>query len=188
MLPYYKTDTIEVWPYAQTRLCCPCLHHFRATPTSLCPLQHLTELIPLAHCLLQVGVLQRRWDLRSYLRNLSPHATGLTPGPPQVLMPFSSLRTMAFSIVVEDRRIACCKQVYPAPGLSQLYPSGVSLRGCTIRFMLRPAALAGIPDWVKPMPLIQWAKAVSTPCRGKFSPCVTARTRPQPAYPKGQLI
>jgi len=145
-------------PYAQTRLCCPCLHHFRATPTSLCPLQCLTELITLAHCLLQVGVLQRRWDLRSYLRNLSPHATGLTPGPPQEPVPFSSLRTMAFSIVVEDRRIACYKQVYPAPGLSQLYPSGVSLRGCTIRFMLRPAALAGIPDWVKPMPLIQWQR------------------------------
>ena len=107
MLPYYKTDTIEVWPYAQTRLCCPCLHHFRATPTSLRPLQCLTELIPLVRCLLQVGVLQRRWDLRSYLRNLSPHATGLTPGPPQVPIPFSSLRTMAFSIVVEDRRVSC---------------------------------------------------------------------------------
>ena len=30
----------------------------------------------------------------------------------------------------------------------------------------------------KTVSLLQWAKAVSTPCRGKFSPCVTARTRP----------
>ena len=40
--------------------------------------------------------------------------------------------------------------VYPSPGLSQLLPSGIELRGCTIRFMLRPAALAGPPDWVRP--------------------------------------
>ena len=136
-------------PYAQTRLCCPCLHHFRATPTSLCPLQCLTELITLAHCLLQVGVLQRRWDLRSYLRNLSPHATGLTPGPPQVPMPFSFLRTMAFSIVVEDRRVSCLNAgLSRTRTLPAISVRGVSLRGCTIRFMLRPAALAGIPDWV----------------------------------------
>lgn len=108
---------------------------------------------PACALLTTAGIQWKHWDLRSNTRTLSPHATGLTPGPPQVLMPFTSLWTMAFSIVVEDRRIACCKQVYPAPRLSQLYPSGVSLRGCTIRFMLRPAALAGIPDWVKPIPL-----------------------------------
>jgi len=53
------------------------------------------------------------------------------------------------------RRSACIllkQQVYPASGLSQLSPSRLSLRGCTIRFMLRPAVLAGIPDWVKHTP------------------------------------
>ena len=35
-----------------------------------------------------VGVLRRRWDLRSYLRYLSPHAIGHTPGPHQVHLPF----------------------------------------------------------------------------------------------------
>ena len=107
---------------------------------------------PACVLLTTAGIQWEHRDLRSNTRTLSPHATGLTPGPPQALSPFTSLRTMAFSIDVEDRRIACYKQVHPAPGLSQLYPSGVSLRGCTIRFMLRPAALAGIPDWVKPIP------------------------------------
>jgi hypothetical protein len=39
-------------------------------------------------------------------------------------------------------------RVYPFIGLSQLYPSDQMSRGCTIRFMLRPAVLAGPPDWV----------------------------------------
>ena len=121
--------------------------------------------------------MHRHWDLRSNARILSPHATGLTPGPPQVLSPFPSLRTYPALL-----------QVYPASGLSQLYLSRVTLRGCTIRFMLRPAVLAGIPDWVKPGSVRVQTQAVSTPCRGKFGPCVTTRTRPQPTYPKGQLI
>jgi hypothetical protein len=32
------------------------------------------------------------------------------------------------------------------------------------------------------------SRASSVPCRGKFSPHVTMRTRPLPTYPKGQLI
>ena len=70
-------------------------------------------------------------------------------------------------------------EVYPSIGLSQLCPSDSILRGCTIRLMLRPAVLAGTPDWVRPANL----RAVSVPCRGKFSPCVTTRTRPLPTYP-----
>ena len=134
-------------------------------------LQHLCTFIALSST--HAPLLQDRHDRSVALRSdkvmlsLSSSLQGHSDFPTSITVPYG---------------------VYPAPGLSQLYPSGVSLRGCTIRFMLQPAALAGIPDWVKPMPLIQWAKAVSTPCRGKFSPCVTARTRPQPAYPKGQLI
>ena len=125
------------------------------------------------------GVLRRRWDLRSYLRYLSPHATGHTPGPHQVLLPFASLMAPAFSQILEDRRVSSLSEVYPSTGLSQLSPSSRHLRSYTIRFMLRPAVLAGTPDWVKPA----FLRAVSATCRGKFSPCVTTRTRPQPTYP-----
>ena len=94
------------------------------------------------------GVLQRRWDLRSYLRYLSPHADGHTPGPLQVLLPFASLQALAFPQHSKGRRVFRPRRIYPFVGLSQLYPSDQMSRGCTIRFMLRPAVLAGPPDWV----------------------------------------
>jgi hypothetical protein len=114
-----------------------------------------------------------------YLHYLSPHATGNTPGPRQVHSPFASLTASAFSQKLEDRRVSPLSGVYPSTRLSQLYLSGRLLRSCTIRFMLRPAVSASTPDWVKPA----FLRAVSAPCRGKFSPCVTTRTRPQPTYP-----
>ena len=46
-----------------------------------------------------------RWDLRYSLCHLSSHATDLTPGPLQVLLPFSSLQALAFSFDVKDRRV-----------------------------------------------------------------------------------
>ena len=92
---------------------------------------------------------------------------------------------LAFSQYIEDRRISLLHRVYPSTRLSQQYPSGRHLRGCTIRFMLRPAVLASTPDWVGHD---NFRRAVSVPCRGEFSPYVTTRTRPQPTYPKGQLI
>lgn len=76
-------------------------------------------------------------------------------------------------------------RVYPSTRLSQQCLSGRHLRGCTIRFMLRPAVSASTPDWVRHD---NFRRAVSVPCRGKFGPCVTTRTRPQPTYPKEQLI
>jgi len=100
-------NTIEVRPYAQTGLCCPCLQHFRAAPTSLHPSPGLAGFIPLAPGLPHLEAIRRYKDLRSNTRTLSPHATGLTPGPVQVLMPFASLYTLAFSTVVEDRRVSC---------------------------------------------------------------------------------
>ena len=81
--------------------------------------------------------------------SLSPHADGLTPGPLQVRVPFTSLQAAAFPTSVEGRRIACREQVCPATGLSRQLPSGVISRSCTIRVILRPAALASIPDRVK---------------------------------------
>ena len=65
---------------------------------------------------------------------LSPHAIGYTPGPLQVLIPFTSLQTLAFSNYKEDRRVVRHRRIYPSPGLSQLHLSGYRLRSCTIRF------------------------------------------------------
>ena len=124
-----------------------------------------------------VGAPHRRWDLRSYLRYLSPHAAGLTPGSHQVLMPFASLMTPAFSQYIEDRRVSPLSEVYPSTELSQLYPFGSYLRSCTIRFKLRPAVLASTPDWVRPALLASHLGAVS----GQVRPaCYHAN--PPPAY------
>jgi hypothetical protein len=86
----------------------------------------------------------------SFLRPLSPHAAGLTPGPPQVRSPFPSLQAPAFPLNVEGRRVSRAFRVYPATGLSQLCPSGVTSRGCTVRFMLRPADLADTLTGLRP--------------------------------------
>lgn len=146
------------------------------------PVAHLLPVSPDLRRPTAARALRRRRDLRSYLRYLSSHADGLTPGPLQVHMPFASLHVLAFSIHVEDRRVFRLKRIYPSTGLSQQYPSGLNSRSCTIHLTLRPAILASPPDWVRPA--IQ--RAVSGRCRGKFSPCITTRTRPQPTYPKGQ--
>jgi len=84
----YLPNTVEVWPHAQSRLCCPARHHFKAIPTSLRPSHESCRFHPTWNVLTAGGVLRRRWDLRSYLRYLSPHAIGHTPGPHQVHLPF----------------------------------------------------------------------------------------------------
>ena len=112
-----------------------------------------------------------------YLRYLSPHATGHTPGPHQVHTPFASLTALAFSQKIEDRRVSPLNGVYPSTGLSQLSPSSRHLRSCTIRFMLRPAVLAGTPDWVKPATSASRLGTVS----GQVQP-VCYHTNPPPAY------
>jgi hypothetical protein len=76
------------------------------------------------------------------------------------------------------RRGSACIQlalVYPATGLSQLSPSGLNSRGCTVRFMLRPALLASTPDWVRPAPL------QNEPSRCRVEACSTAVLPRQPA-------
>jgi hypothetical protein len=93
----HNPNAIEVWPHAQDRLCCPVRHHFQTTPTSLRSSPPSCRFHPTCWRFTPGGVLRRRWDLRSSLRYLSPHAVGHTPGAPQVLMPFASLQTPAFS-------------------------------------------------------------------------------------------
>jgi len=58
---------------------------------------------------------QRRWEIRSSDCYLFPRATGLTPGSLPVLAPFASRQTMAFSPIVEDRRISCISRFIPQP-------------------------------------------------------------------------
>jgi hypothetical protein len=84
--------------------------------------------------------------------HLSPHAISLTPGSRQVHVPFASLPALAFPISVKGRRVSHPWWVYPSTGLSQQYSSGLISRGCTVRFILRPADLAGTPDWVSTRP------------------------------------
>jgi hypothetical protein len=68
-------------------------------------------------------------------------------------------------------------QVYPSIGLPQLCPSDHILRGCTIRLTLRPAVLAGTPDWVKPAYPASRLGTVS----GQVQPACY-HTNPPPAY------
>jgi hypothetical protein len=121
----------------------------------------------------------RRRDLRSYLRYLSPHAIGPTPGPLQVPMPFASLQSLAFSLTQEDRRLFRLARIHPPSGLSQLFPSGQNSRGCTVRFMLRPAVLASTPGWVRPAPILGTSRLGTL--SGQVQP-VCHHTNPPPAY------
>ncbi len=70
-----------------------------------------------------------------------------------------------------------------SPSYSRLHSA---YEAASFVFVLRPAGLAGIPDWVRPACMA--CQPVATPCRGKFRPVVTSRTRPQPTYPKGLLV
>ena len=147
----HTLNSVEVWPHAQGRLCCPARHHFQATPTSLRPSPPSCRFHPTCWRLTAGGVLRRRWDLRSFLRYLSPHAAGLTPGPCQVHMPFASLTASAFSLILEDRRVSSHSAKFIPQSNSPSYSRSTKvLRSCTVRFMLRPAVLASTPGWVRP--------------------------------------
>jgi len=82
-------------------------------------------------------------------RSLSPHAADLTPGPPQVLLPSTSLWTSAFPTNVLGRRIARSRGFIPLLS-SPSYSRSISPHGAaSFVFLLRPADLAGTPDWVR---------------------------------------
>ena len=75
-----------------------------------------------------------KWSIYSEKRY--SHADGLTPGPLQVHVPLASLQIIAFSGSVADRRVFRLKRIYPPTGFSQLLPSGVILRSCTIHLTI----------------------------------------------------
>lgn len=101
--------------------------------------------------------------------------------------PYPGSPSSAFALCFPDgsgllpinRGSACIPpgRIHPSTGLSQLCPFGRHLRGCTIRFMLRPAALASTPDWVKPASFASRLGTVS----GQVQP-VCYHTNPPPAY------
>jgi len=94
-----------------------------------------------------------------------------------------------------------CK-LWPSPNLQKIgvysdalgfvpHPDSPSYSRPGFTYEAAPFALCyGLRLW--PAPLTGYnphlMRAVSVPCRGKFSPRVTTRTRPLPTYPKGQLI
>jgi hypothetical protein len=49
-------DTVEAWPYARSRFCCPARHHFRATPASP---RLLTPALPVSP---NLACAYRRWS------------------------------------------------------------------------------------------------------------------------------
>lgn len=95
-----------------------------------------------------VGALRRRWDLRSYLRYLSPHAIGYTPGPHQVLLPFcfpddsGLLPNYRGSACIPALRGLSLNQTLPAISVrSSIYEAAPFALCYGLRF--RPAPLTG---------------------------------------------
>ena len=97
----------------------------------------------------------RRWDFRSGSPSSLSACRWPYPGSP------AGAHALCFPAGIglpHKRKGSTCIPllwVCPATGLSQQSPSGVSSRGCTIRFMLRPADLASTPGWVRPSPFQQ---------------------------------
>ena len=44
--PFFTSNTVKAWPYAQGKLCCLTRHHFQATPTSPTPVTRLLPVSP----------------------------------------------------------------------------------------------------------------------------------------------
>ena len=82
-------------------------------------------------------------------RSLSLHAADLTPGPPPVHAPFSSRRTLAFPPNVRGRRVSRLHGFIPQSGSPSYIRPIRTLEAASFVFLLRPAGLAGTPDWVR---------------------------------------
>ena len=92
-----------------------------------------------------------------------------------------------------SRRGSACIRVKPGLSLctqlSQQYASGVTSHGAAaFIFVLRPANLVGVTDWVSPMASELTISNSGLPCRGKFRRDVTTPTRPLPIQPNGILL
>lgn len=82
-------------------------------------------------------------------RSLSLHAVDLTPGPPPVRLPFASRWTLAFPHNVQGRRVSRSHGFIPQSG-SPNYKRPIRFHeAASFVFVLRPATLAGTPDWVR---------------------------------------
>jgi hypothetical protein len=83
-----------------------------------------------------------------FLRSLSLHAADLTPGPPPVRLPFSSRWTLAFPPNVRGRRVSRLRGFIPQSGSPSYFRPISTHEAASFVFVLRPAGLAGTPDWV----------------------------------------
>jgi hypothetical protein len=96
---------------------------------------------------------------------------------------------------------ASIRYLHPGLSLKQDSPSNTpschSSRSCTLCFTLQPTDSPDTPDWVRlahvELLIVTYKRfgsrtrprhAFAVSCRGKFSPDVTARTRPQATHPK----
>ena len=89
-------------------------------------------------------------------RYLSPHAIGLTPGPMQVLMPFTSLHALAFSLYVKDRRVSPAGFI-PHPDSPNYYRPGTIYEAAPF------ASCYGLRFW--PAPLVGYDPLLCEPSR-----------------------
>jgi len=207
--PFPVPDTVEAWPYARSRLYCPARLRFRATPTSSQP---LTPAWPVSSS--SAGAYRRRIAAKTggsqvrlgrhslaaqaAFRLLSPHAADLTPGPLPVHLPSSSRQALAFPPNVRGRRIA------PSSRSLSLYRALPAIRARSQLTRLHHSfSYCGLHVWPAPLtgfsaPCSASAQELRRTQRGKlvlrslgeagFRPGVATQTRPQPTYPKRQLV
>ena len=111
--------------------------------------------------IIRLGSGENRTGLRSYISLRSQHATTITPGPRQVLVPITSLSALAFAQTVKAPRVDRTRRLCPNIRLSQQYQPDIAFRGCSVHLMLRPADSVGATGWVLPPALQQFRATVS---------------------------
>ena len=149
----------------------------------------ITQILPVSSNLIQA---YHRWSMVETVGlqvRFSVLCLRMPPALPRVpcrcICPLPSLQALAFPLNVEGRRVSRSSRVYPTTGLSQQCPSGVTSRGCTVRFMLRPADLAGTPGWAKTR--IVFIRAVRGTVSRQVRP-VCYHTNPPSAYTPKRAI
>ena len=170
-------DTVEAWPYAQSRFCCPARHHFRATPTSPPLVPPALPVSPNLADDYRHRIVAEAWG--SQVR-FSVHFPCMLLTLPRVLRRCECLFLPGghwpspLSYRVGE---------YPAcAGLSlnRALPATNARRDLTR--LHHSFSYYGLQVW--PAPLTGFA----APCRGKFHPGVAAQVRPQPTYLQRQLV
>jgi hypothetical protein len=140
----------EVRPHAQGELCCLARHHFKACPTPAPTVSgSLIQKVSLAS---YPPRSRRRWCGPQIL-HLSSVAACRHPYPGSPAGAHSRCFPASVGLHLPHRDSARIRpaSVYPSyPALPAILAWIRTLRGCSVRLMLRPAALVGATDWVPP--------------------------------------